>query len=187
MKAEFVLKLNWLKEWTWTWTWTRVVNSHNKHQVKQADHRTTNLLFTFAAWGLVYWCWIDWLFLYNSITFQKSVPGAQGFQTFIIGKSDEKIILFSLASGKTNRRPILLCCRRPLLTLWICHTYWSAVEYKLEYDPCKICSSFLEGFLFSLFWREKLFYLFIIVKSLFLLLPTLRNHKVFFWHKQGSL
>lgn len=158
MKAEFVLKLNWLKEWTWTWTWTRVVNSHNKHQVKQADHRTTNLLFTFAAWGLVYWCWIDWLFLYNSITFQKSVLGAQGFLTFIIWKSDEKIILFSLASGKINRRPILLCCRRPLITIWICHTYWSEVEYMLEYNPCKIRSFF--GLLPLLFILARNIYIF---------------------------
>ena len=104
---------------------------------------------------------IEWPFLYNSLTFQKSVPGAQVFLSFIIWISDEKIILFSLAYGRTNRRPIkiLLCCGRPLLTFWICYTYWLEVGYKIERIPCKIRSSFLDAS--SSFYLGKKYFLFV--------------------------
>ena len=112
---------------------------------------------------------------------QKSVSFSQDFLTFIAWKNDEKVILFSFpAYGTTNTRPIFLCCRGPLITVWICNTYRWEVEYKLEYNPCKSRSSILGCFLFFSVLSTNIFCLLIIIKSLFMLLSTLWNHKVFF-------
>ena len=131
---------------------------HNKYQGTPAVHRTTNLLLTVAACGLVYGRWIKWRFFLQLNNIQKSVSFAQDFLTFIVWKNDEKVILFSFpAYGTTNTRPIFLCCWGPLITVWICNTYRWEVEHKLEYNPCKSRSSILGCFLFFLFCQEIFF------------------------------
>ena len=113
---------------------------------------------------------------------QKSVSFAQNFLTFIVWKNDEKVILFSFpAYGTTNTRPIFLCCRGPLITVWICNTYRWEVEYKLEYNPCKIRASFFRLLPVLLILSRNMFCLLIIINSLLILLSTLWIIKYFFY------
>ena len=113
---------------------------------------------------------------------QKSVSFAQDFLTFIVWKNDEKVILFSFpAYGTTNTRPIFLCCRGPLITVWICNTYRWEVEYKLEYNPYKIRASFFRLLPVLLILSRNMFCLLIIINSLLILLSTLWIIKYFFY------
>ena len=113
---------------------------------------------------------------------QKSVSFAQDFLAFIVWKSDEKVILFSLpAYGTINARPIFLCRRGPLITVWICNTYRWEVEYKLEYNPYKIRASFFRLLPVLLILSRNMFCLLIIINSLLILLSTLWIIKYFFY------
>ena len=118
---------------------------------------------------------------------QLSVSFAQDFLTFTVWKKDEKVILFSFPTyGTTNTRPIFLCCRGPLITVWICNTYRWEAEYKLEYNPCKI-RSFLGCFLFFLFCQEIFFVYQLLFRAFSCFFPHSEILKYFLYIKQRSV